>query len=258
MSFAGLVGSALGLPGGNNSALGTIDPSAGPGQSFFNLPLANTKTTLYTLSIRYPMGPSEPVPSYTYTFPLSPSSIGKSYTSLTTIYDVAGPAGAYSPGVQRVSDEYGSTFPTFTIEGTTGWQYHSIDGYMFTGNESIAALQQLFVTYASLNRTQQLSNNPNLYQLLFFDYFADEYWQIVPVGEQSIRQSQQRPLVFDYAFRFAAVANVASPPPPDVGDALDQQLAIAGEQAAAGLNVYFTNQINTLIADGAGALGILV
>jgi hypothetical protein len=170
---------------------------------------------------------------------LTPTSIVKEITALSNVYDVQGGPNTY--GVSRIVDQYGNTLPTFSIEGTTGWQFHATDGFAFTGLESIAIVQGLLNQYASLNRGQQLANK-TLYPLEYYDYFTEEFWTVVPIGPQIVRQDAARPLLFNYAFRFAAIGGpVGEITDPQTlialsSDPTDQMFGVGGNDAATGLN----------------------
>jgi len=185
----------------NNFNSGVVLPALLGGQSFTNVPLPNNRLALYTLSIRAPGQTKSAVLSYT--FPISPQAITREYTSMTAVYDVKGSAG--QGGVSRVIDEYGNSPPTWSIEGTTGWQFHATDGLTTSGLESIAKLQNLLQQYAIYNQAQADNNVADLYTLEFYDYFANEYWQVEPFGRQGISQVSNQPLIFRYSFRWAGI-----------------------------------------------------
>jgi hypothetical protein len=179
------------------------------GQLFKNISVPNIQLVLYGLAIRSPGKAKSLVQSFT--FPLSPSALNKEYTTLSTIYETAGPAS--SAGVQRSVDQYGNTQPVFTIQGTTGWQRHGTDGFGFTGLQSATALQAFMTSYAVLNQQQATNNIPDLYTMEFYDYFSSQFWQIEPVGRQAITQDASQPLLFRYSFRWAAIKKLSEPSP---------------------------------------------
>jgi hypothetical protein len=198
-------------------------------QNFSTVKVPNLRLALYTLSIRSP-GFSL-LSFFTYTFPISPSAINKSFAAMSSIYDTAGPAS--TKGVTRSIDSYGASPVNYTIEGTTGWDRHQTDGYIFTGLQSIQQIQYLLSLYAALNQQQKAANNPSLYTLEFYDYFNQEYWQVEPVGEQEIRQSERAPTLQYYRFRLAGIQQVSAPLISDIFADQVQQLFIAGASAAA-------------------------
>lgn len=159
---------------------------------------------LYQLSVR------DPSQAYadlmTYTFPLSPSSVRTEPNALSTFSDTSG--SPLQNGVSRVMDSYGLSPPIISVEGTTGWDRHSTDGYVLTGLQSMLLLRNFLDTYAQLNQTQRQAGNPNLYQLEWYDYFTSAFWQIEPIGPQIVRQTNDRPQLSFYKFRFAAIAPV--------------------------------------------------
>lgn len=198
-------------------------------QNFSTIKVPNLRLALYTLSIRSP-GFSL-LSFFTYTFPISPSAINKSFTAMSSIYDTAGPPS--TKGVTRTIDSYGASPVVYSIEGTTGWDRHQTDGYIFTGLQSIQQIQYLLSLYASLNQQQKQANNPSLYTLEFYDYFNQEYWQVEPIGEQEIRQSDRAPTLQYYRFRLAGIQQVSAPLISDIFADQVQQLFIAGASAAA-------------------------
>jgi len=193
------------------------------GQSFGTLPLPNYQPAVYTLSIRQAGNSFEYAG---YNFPITPASIRKEYAALTGIYDVQG--SSKTRGVARQADVYGATPPTFMIEGTTGWQRHSADGYVLTGLESIQLLQAFLAQYDTLNAQALANASQNVFTLEFYDYFLQEYWQIEPVGPQGFYQDNQRPLFTNYRFRWAAIKELSQPP---LGEA-DALLQVFGTSAA--------------------------
>ena len=116
-------------------------------QQFRTTPLPNQQNALYTLSIR---GGGGLINLVSFTFPITPQSIRKSYRALSNAFDTRG--NALQLGVNRQIDAYGNTPPNYVIEGTTGWQKHAADGMDLTGLESIQQLQQLLAQYAVLSQ----------------------------------------------------------------------------------------------------------
>jgi len=209
-------------------------------QGFQTIPVANLQLALYTLTVRAPGGFGAPVPGLSFTFPISPQNVRKEAQAATAIFDTAGYA--YQNGVNRSADEYGIAPPVYTLRGTTGWKLHSQDGYQWTGRESCLQLQSILQQYAQLNTAQQQNQQPDLYTLELYDYFMEEFWQVVPVGAIGIEQSADRPLMSFYTFRLAAVASVSDPVPPN----LDAVAAILAASAPAGIGG-FLPVVNTLL-----------
>lgn len=220
------------------------------GQSFTTVPVPNRRKAIYSLSIRAPGQAKSAVMSYT--FPITPSSIGKEYTALTNTYNVAG--SPRQKGVSRNADEYGNTPPTYLIDGTTGWQLHSADGYGLTGIQSIAQIQELLGLYEQLNQGQAANGISDLYTLEFYDYFADEYWQVVPVGRQGISQDANKPLYFRYSFRWDAIKAVSDPPPPKTADPILAAFQIAAPTALSTLAISVAIPLAQYSSQTGGAL----
>jgi len=204
-SILGTLNTVSALLGGSDSFNGAATPSSGPFQSFATIPVANTRIALYALSIRSSTGEAYE----TYTFPLSPGSLVKEHTSLSNSWNVAGTP--QQNGVQREIDVYGDTPATFHLEGTTGWQTHSTDGFAYNGIDSILQLEKLLSDYAQLNATAVAAGNP-LYTLEFYDYFKNDFWQVQPMGRQEFRQVKDRPLLISYSLHWEGVVDLSAPP----------------------------------------------
>lgn len=176
-------------------------------QQFRNKDVGQYQPAVYQLSIRAPGQAFAELA--TYTFPLTPTLLRTERNAMSTPYDTQGPS--TTDGVTRNVDVYGLTPPTFVIEGTTGWDLHSSDGYVLTGLQSIMLLQQFLARYTQLNQRQRETGNPALFALEFYDYFLDSFWQIEPIGPQGIRQSVDRTKLVYYRFRWAGVQPVGVP-----------------------------------------------
>jgi hypothetical protein len=199
-------------------------------QKFTTIPVPQPGLALYTLSLR------QPVPAmfsfFTYTFPLSPQALRKEFTAMSAVYDVAG--SPIQNGVQRVVDQYGLSPFTFVIEGTTGQKRHSTDGYLFTGRQSIDQIIEILDLYTALNQKQIMANNPKLWKLEFYDYYTQQFWEVVPVGPQGITMSNAQPTLLFYRFRFAGVKPVSAPIISDLFADQVQQMFIAASSVVAG------------------------
>ena len=197
-----------GTPAGAAS-LGNGDvlvPATRRAQQFKTYPVPNYNLALYQLQIRGAVGQNL---IDSYIFPLSPENIRKEPEALTAYYDVQGsPA---ENGVRRVVDVYGLTPPTFLIEGTTGWKLHAMDGYRYTGLQSISRIESLISNFVQGNQSLLEAGNPDLNELWFFDFFRNEYWAVVPIGTQGIRQNAARPLYANYSFRLVATRRLDTP-----------------------------------------------
>lgn len=236
---------------GATSPISSVQTS--PSQSFQNIPLTNSKLALYTLSIRAPNSGSLVT---SFTFPLSPSSVIKEYTAMSNIYDVKGSAAQF--GVQRTVDTYGNSPISYRIEGTTGWQYHSTDGFSQTGNDAIASLQIMLNQFAQYNISQQDNNSADLYTLEFYDYFSGDFWQVIPIGPQIIRQNRDRPLYFDFAFRWAGVQSLSAPMPSTQNDPVLNALSVAQPQAISTTSNSLISTLNGYQSSTLGALGTVL
>jgi hypothetical protein len=197
--------------------------------TFRPIAVPNNASVLYQLSIRAPN--SQFSEFATYTFPLSPSGVRYERSTLSSMMDVQGPPS--KQGVTRVIDTYGQAPPMITVEGTTGWDRHSMDGYILTGLQSIQLLQQFISSYASLNQTQMQQGTAKLYALEWYDFFSNQFWVVEPIGPQMVWQDTTRPMLTNYRFRFAASVQ---PGLPNVAlheiDSLASLIATPAAQAA--------------------------
>ncbi len=193
--YAGSIGSVAGTGFGISN-----------GQAFRNIPNPNFQPAVYTLSIRSPLTGTE---FASFTFPLSPQGVKRERAFLGNYYDTQG--SAIDHGVARVVDQFGFAPAVYTIEGTTGWQRHLMDGFLLTGLQSIQVLEKLIEKYADLNVKQVTQGSQDLYTLEFYDYFASEFWEVVPIGPQGFIQSAAKPLYTYYRFHWVAVREVSAP-----------------------------------------------
>lgn len=178
---------------------------------FRTIPVANLPPALYSLSIRSGQPPF--LPYFLYTFPLSPSTLRKERAGMGNFYDIAGiPQLA---GVQRVPDVYGYSPPMWTIAGTTGVKRHSTDRNLFTGLQSALILQAVLEQYFSLLAAAQSNASPGspmtLPRLELYDYFASDFWQVVPLGPMAIIQSNAAPQLVNYQIRLVGIESLAQP-----------------------------------------------
>lgn len=183
-----------------------------PSQYFFTVPFANNQLTLFELVILDP-NTFQPI-GEPYIFPLSPASINIQYTSMNNYFDVRGTAAQF--GVQRIVDQYGIAPPVLTVNGTTGFQFHSLDGYKWSGRNSIQRLLQIINNFTQLVQ-QAITASQALPQLIWSDTYNQQIYSIVPYGPQGFSMDNSRPLYNNYALQFVIIGtNLVSPsPPPD-------------------------------------------
>jgi len=180
-------------------------------QSFQTRTVGNTSLAYYTLSLRKPGDLKSVVPLQSYTFPLSPQELKRTPTAYNTIYDTGG--SAKQNGVKRQVDLFGQSPPIFEIRGTTGWKQHNTDAYLTNGLTSISKLEKILEQFAKLNQQQVANQATDFYTLEFYDYFRNDFWQVVPIGPQTTSQSSQSPILSFYSLRLAAIQKVSSPIP---------------------------------------------
>lgn len=186
-------------------------------QTFRTQAVPNMRSALYRLTIHLPRNVAASkvqggATSLTYLFPLSPENLQRTHTGMGAFYDTPGPAKSY--GVTRIVDQYGMSPVTFEIKGTTGWQKHSTDGYRYTGLQSIEAVAGLLNTYMELNAELAQEQRSDLCTLEFYDYFMEDFWEVVPLGPQRLWLDKQRPILTNYHFRLIGVRSLAAPVTP--------------------------------------------
>ena len=180
-------------------------------QYFNSVPFPNNQPVLYKLELfsGSSVGGSNynPVPLDTFIFPLTPSSVAKQVINLTNYFDVKGDPN--NLGVQRIIDVYGLTPPIISISGTTGFQFHSLDQYQWSGRSSFARLVNMIQSY---NNLVALSTNSSqvttLPVLVFTDGYTGEVYGVVPLGTQNYAMDNNRPIYQVYDLRFLAASSV--------------------------------------------------
>jgi hypothetical protein len=183
--------------------------------------------------------------SVLYNFPISPAGYTKTMNAVTTRYMIKG-SNKSNPGmVDYTFDEYGYTPPSFLIEGTTGWKYHTLDGGLYSGYQSFHNLQGVLHYYFDNNAN--VLRRSDRYVLALYDYYNQLYWEVEPVGEQTFSMSEHAPLNGYYRLYLEGVKNVANPPSTlELTSVLDQMIA--------NVMVSAVNTASSLIAPLAGVV----
>lgn len=183
--------------------LGGIISGHGPNRTIPAL----TPYSLYALALR--SSGFGGIPLFIYTFPLSPANISREVVGMGNFFDVSGPASNF--GVNRIIDQYGQSPPIYTLKGTTGVKFHSRDGFIWSGLQSIQILKGMISQYFSLNAAAVQAGDQNLYKLEFYDYYMGEFWEVVPIGPQGTFQSSQAPQLVFYQFHFVGRVSLEQP-----------------------------------------------
>jgi len=192
-----------GITGFNNLAGGLLGSIPQVPQYFFTVPFANNQPVLYKLSLFTLGDPNAVGPTEEFIFPLTPAKVTKTVMNLTNYYDVQGNNTNY--GVQRIIDVYGLTPPIITISGTTGFQFHSLDGYQWSGRSSFARLVALIQAYATaVAQANSSSQTTTLPLLQFTDSYTSEVYNVVPLNQQSYNMDVSRPIYQMYDLQFLA------------------------------------------------------
>jgi hypothetical protein len=196
-----------GITGYNNIVGGLVGGIPIVPQYFFTVPFANNQPVMYMLELN-PVGTTTSTTTGstdTFIFPLTPSNVTKQVINLTNYYDVQGNNTNY--GVQRIIDQYGLTPPIITISGTTGFQFHSLDQYQWSGRSSFARLVSIIQAYASQVATAISSEQPSAMPILqFTDSYTAETYNVVPLNQQAYSMDVSRPIIQTYNLVFLAQA----------------------------------------------------
>jgi len=143
-----------------------------------------------------------------FVFPISPQQMDRQYDVMNNMYHVQS---SQSTGVYRIIDRYGETPPTFILRGTTGWNYHNTTGYRKSGLDSLDDLNIMLSTYSERVANARYEQKQSTVALEFYDFFLDEAWEVMPVGQINYRQSERSPLWVFFELRLAAVQNLGQP-----------------------------------------------
>ena len=211
-SAAQALNNMLGLPLAKN-LYRTIDPqyyqNTTGGAALFKLVIRSPSNSTYPIyGNNNPLGTQSSGP-LTYIFPVTPQAIGRSTVSMATVYDT--PGTDKELGVHRLVDQYGQAPPTWTLRGTTGYKFHLTDNYQKTGWQSLDDLKKQLEYFAKANRTQAQSGNSVFYKMELYNYYDNEFWEVVPIGAQSISRSDRTPLWGFYDFTFAGYRKLSAP-----------------------------------------------
>ena len=247
------VENALGISTGSPSSGGL--PSA-YAQVFRTIPTPVQQYALYRLSIHAPNRQKTPVE--VFTFPLSPSSVRRTMTSMAAFYDTPG-APVSQFGVARIIDQYGMSPLTFVIEGTTGWQKHLTDGFHYTGLQAIRRIQTILEFFAYLNAGQAQAQKTDFYTMEFYDYFTREFYEVVPIGPQEIWQDKDRPILSFYRFTLVGLKPVSGPalPPGSTQDPIAAAFDSTVVTAQANFNT-FMGGVNDLYSTASSVVSSVI
>ncbi len=230
-------------PQGTGGATGSLSGSlsAASIQMFRTVPLPNRLVNLFSLHCfnnsklsksAVSSGPSARNITNTYNvsnnifynFPISPSGYVVNINAVTTKYIIKGGNGSTPGRVDNVFDKYGYTPPSFLIEGTTGWKYHTLDGGLYSGYQSFHNLQKIIKYY--FNKNANIINKSDKYILALYDYYNQIYWEVEPMGPQTFSMSENAPLNGYYRLFFEGVRNISDPPSTiQLTSVLDQMIA---------------------------------
>ncbi len=196
---------SLGTPGVTNPVNSFFNNASI--QRYRNVPVINRISNLFSLRLLQKNKISNTqVPVTQYFFPISPTGLTKTVPVLNEPYAIRG--SHTTGGVQYDVDIYGQSPPIFSINGTTGWQYHSTDGNKYTGLASFHQLQKFFQEYHFL--VLQASSQIR-YTIEFYDYFNNEFWEVIPIDKLIFQFTEAEPLFGKYGITLLATKEVKTP-----------------------------------------------
>ena len=142
-------------------------------------------------------------------------------------------------------DSFGSGLPRWTLSGVTGWRARaSAQGVLSSdsrmdGYSAFHVFSQMIQEYLDVNRdrvvqTSQTGLPVPMLSLAFYDHTDDDAWIIEPEGLPTKRRTKDRPLFYEYSFRFTGIFDLhkkRKPVPDPLADAviggIDRNKAIA-------------------------------
>ncbi|MDO8357324.1 MAG: hypothetical protein Q7U76_13115 [Nitrospirota bacterium] len=113
-------------------------------------------------------------------------------------------------------DSFGAGLPRWTLSGITGWRARaasqgvlSADSRM-DGYSAFHVFSQMIQEYLDENRERviQVSRTgapTGMLSLVFYDHADDDAWIIEPEGLPTKRRTKDRPLYYEYSFRFTGI-----------------------------------------------------
>lgn len=113
-------------------------------------------------------------------------------------------------------DNFGASLPKWTISGVTGWRARAASQGVLSsdsrmdGYSAYHVFVQMIQEYLDVNRdrviqTSQTGLPVGMLSLAFYDHTDDDAWIIEPEGLPSKRRTKDRPLFYEYSFRFTGI-----------------------------------------------------
>ena len=162
-----------------------------------------------------------------YTMFLAPEELTREQDARNTVTQT--PHGAWT-------DSFGAGLVKWSLRGSTGWRARTanngvtapIDGRE-DGYTAFHVFSELINVYLNENQARAIEAFKSgrilrpLLVLVFHDHADDEWWSIEPDGLPTKRRSTNRPLLYDYEFRFTGTRDLTQrigPLPDAIGQAL--------------------------------------
>ena len=170
-------------------------------------------------------------------------------------------------------DSFGAGLPRWTLSGVTGWRARAVsEGVLSSDNRmdgygAFHVFSQMIQEYLDINRertiqTSQTGMPVGMLSLAFYDHADDDAWIIEPEGLPTKRRTKDRPLLYEYSFRFTGIFDLhkklktASDPLADaVIGGIDRNKAIAAAMTTyqAGLETLVDQYVASAAHDPATA-----
>lgn len=145
------------------------------------------------------------------TLDIAPEELTREQGSRTTITQT--PHGHWT-------DSFGAAIPRWTLRGTTGWRIRTASDEIGTTDGFVDGytMYHLFFDMIRAYLDENQSRGVEAFQagrilrplirLIFHDHVDDEWWQIEPDGLPTKRRSSNRPLMYEYDFKFSGASRI--------------------------------------------------
>ena len=158
-------------------------------------------------------------------------------------------------------DSFGAGLPRWTLSGVTGWRARAASQGVLSsdsrmdGYSAFHVFTQMIQEYLDVNRERviQVSRTGmpvGMLSLAFYDHADDDAWIIEPEGLPTKRRTKDRPLYYEYSFRFTGIFDlhkknqaVADPLANAVIGGIDRNKAIAAAMTT------YANALETLTSE---------
>ncbi len=136
---------------------------------------------------------------YSYTFTINPEEFSQEEPSRSSVIKTLG--GAYV-------EEWGRDLININIKGTTGYgkRYYA-NGKETDGYQTFKDLRDKIYRYFLEPQGRMKQTQTSKYQLLFFNWEDDEYYEVYP-ERFILMRSKNKPLLYSYDFSFICIKQI--------------------------------------------------